>query len=291
MKRRDFLGTLASLPLISMNLNLKDLAKLGSELPPAEKSPLLFVGHGNPMYAIQDNPFSRKWAELGKTLEKPKAILCISAHWLSNGTLVHVKTKPSTIHDFGGFPDELFRVQYPAPGSPEYAREVIQSVHAVTIKEDQEWGLDHGAWSVLRNMYPDAKVPVFQLSIDYGKAPLYHYELGKELAGLRQKGVLILASGNVVHNLGMVSWNDPSKTYDWAIEFDALVKQKVLENDAQALIHYQKNQHLARLAHPTNDHYLPLMYTLGLRDPKDRVEFFNEAIDMGSISMRGILLR
>lgn len=291
MHRRDFLGTLASLPLLSMNLNLKDLAKLGAELPPAEKSPVLFVGHGNPMYAIQDNPFSRKWAELGKTLERPKAILCISAHWLSNGTLVHVKEKPATIHDFGGFPDELFRVQYPAPGSPEYAKEVIHTVHSVKIKEDQDWGLDHGAWSVLRNMYPDANVPVFQMSIDYGKDPLYHYQLGKELATLRQKGVLILASGNVVHNLGMVSWNEPLKRYDWAIEFDNLVKQNVLENNPEPLIYYQKNQHLARLAHPTNDHYLPLMYTLGLRHPNDRVEFFNEAMDMGSISMRGILFR
>lgn len=289
MHRRDFLTALASLPLFSMNMNLRELHKFGSGLESSELMPVLFVGHGNPMYAIQDNPFSRKWAELGKQLSRPQAVLCISAHWLSNGTLVHIGQKPPTIHDFGGFPKELFDVQYPAPGAPEVAREVQETVRSVKIKEDTEWGLDHGTWSVLKHMYPEANVPVFQMSIDYGKSPEYHFQLGKELAALRRKGVLIISSGNIVHNLGLVSWNDPGKKYDWALEFDELVKNQILKDEPDPLIHYQKNKQLASLAHPTNDHYLPLMYTLGLRNRKDKVNFFNESMDMGSISMRGVL--
>jgi len=289
MDRKDFLTALSVLPLSAIAMQLKDLERITETFGGSERMPVVFIGHGNPMNAITDTLYSRSWAELGKKLPQPKAILCISAHWLTNGTAVNVNAQQSTIHDFGGFPDELFKVQYPAPGAPEIARTVIQEVKSVKVQEDKEWGLDHGAWSVLKHLYPKANVPVFQMSIDYGKSPEYHYKLGKELSALRNRGVLILSSGNIVHNLGMVSWNEPNKKFDWAIEFDTLVKEQVLKNDPLPLIQYQKNARLAQLAHPTNDHYLPLMYTLGLRDPKDEVTFLTETIDMGSISMRSIL--
>ncbi len=289
MNRKDFLTALSVLPLSSIAMQLKDLERITETFGGSERMPVLFIGHGNPMNAITDTVYSRSWAELGKKLPAPKAILCISAHWLTNGTAVNVNPQQSTIHDFGGFPDELFKVQYPAPGAPELARAVIKEVKSVKVQEDKEWGLDHGAWSVLKHLYPKANVPVFQMSIDYGKSPEYHYKLGKELSALRNRGVLILSSGNIVHNLGMVSWNEPNKKFDWAVEFDTLVKEQVLKNDPQPLINYQTKARLAQLAHPTNDHYLPLMYTLGLRDPKDEVKFLTETIDMGSISMRSIL--
>ncbi|MCU0360202.1 MAG: 4,5-DOPA dioxygenase extradiol [Bacteroidia bacterium] len=289
MDRKDFLTALGVLPLSAIAMQLKDLERITETLGGSERMPVLFIGHGNPMNAITDTPYGRSWAELGKKLPKPKAILCISAHWLTNGTAVNISAQPKTIHDFGGFPDELFKVHYPAPGSPEVAKQVIQEITSVKVQEDLTWGLDHGAWSILKHIYPQANVPVFQMSIDYGKSPEYHYKLGKELSALRNRGVLILSSGNIVHNLGMVSWNDPNKKFDWAIEFDTLVKEQVLKNDPLPLIHYQKNARLAQLAHPTNDHYLPLMYTLGLRDDKDQVNFLTETIDMGSISMRSIL--
>ncbi len=289
MDRKDFLTALTALPLSAIAMQLKDLDRITEKLGGSERMPILFIGHGNPMNAITDTIYSRSWAELGQKLPPPKAILCLSAHWLTNGTAVSINPKPGTIHDFGGFPDELFKVQYLAPGSPEIARSVINEVKSVKVEEDREWGLDHGAWSILKHLYPKANVPVFQMSIDYGKSPEYHYKLGKELSALRNRGVLILSSGNIVHNLGMVSWNDPNKKFDWAVEFDNLVKEQVLKNDPLPLINYQKNARLAQLAHPTNDHYLPLMYTLGLRDPKDEVKFLTETIDMGSISMRSIL--
>jgi 4,5-DOPA dioxygenase extradiol len=289
MNRKDFLAALSVVPLSAVAMKLNDLERITHSFESTERMPVLFIGHGNPMNAITDTPYGRSWAELGKKLPKPKAILCISAHWLTNGTAVNISAQPKTIHDFGGFPDELFKVQYPASGAPEIARTVIQEVKSVKVQEDKDWGLDHGAWSVLKHLYPKANVPVFQMSIDYGKSPEYHYKLGKELSALRNRGVLILSSGNIVHNLGMVSWNDPNKKFDWAIEFDTLVKEQVLKNDPLPLINYQKNARLAQLAHPSNDHYLPLMYTLGLRDDKDQVNFLTETIDMGSISMRSVL--
>lgn len=289
MDRKSFLKTLSLIPLTGKMMQLNDLVKLSGTFGSSEQMPVLFVGHGNPMNAITDNPYSKTWAEMGKKLPFPKAILCISAHWLTNGTAVTMTDKPKTIHDFGGFPEELFAVQYPAPGAPDYAKMTISEIHSTKIHEDFEWGLDHGAWSVLKNMYPQANVPVFQLSIDYGKAPRYHYDLAKQLASLRSKGVLIVASGNVVHNLGMISWNDKQKQYDWALEFDALVKKSIENNNPEALIDYQKLGRIATMAHPTNDHYLPLMYALGLRSSKDKFEFFNDTFDLASISMRSVV--
>lgn len=266
-------------------MTIKDLANS----KPAEKMPVLFIGHGSPMNAIADNAYSRKWKEIGKELAAPKAILCISAHWLTRGTSVTLSEHPKTIHDFGGFPEELFQQQYRAPGAPEFAKLTIEHVKSITIHEDYEWGLDHGAWSVLKNMYPKADIPVYQMSIDYYKPTEYHYNLGKELSFLREKGVLIVASGNVVHNLGMIQWDEDSKPYDWAIEFDEIVKKSIEQNDVKPLINYTDLGRIATLAHPTNDHYLPLMYALALRTRNDSFRFFNDSIDLSSLSMRSVI--
>ena len=254
-----------------------------------KKMPVLFVGHGNPMYAISDNKYSKVWRELGKKLILPKAVLCVSAHWLTKGTYVTMMDKPKTIHDFYGFPDELFQVEYPADGAKEYGKETIDGVKSAKVEEDYEWGLDHGAWSVLMNMYPEASVPVYQMSVDYRKPAEYHFNLAKELSFLRNKGVLIVASGNVVHNLRMVKWEEGAKPFDWAVEFDEIVKKSIEEDNPKVLVEYEKLGEVARLSHPSNDHYLPLMYTLGLRDKSDGVEFFNDSVDMGSMSMRSVI--
>ncbi len=290
MDRKHFLKTLALLPLAGISMKLNELNNITSGFTGTEKMPVLFIGHGNPMNAITDNVYSKTWKALGEKLTTPKAILCVSAHWLTNGTAVTMVDHPKTIHDFGGFPQELFKVQYPAPGAADYAKMAIESVTSTVVHEDFEWGLDHGAWSVLKNMYPKADIPVFQISIDYAKPPQYHFNLAKELYALRKKGVLIISSGNVVHNLGVISWDGKIKAYDWALEFDGLVKASIESNNPAALIDYQKLGKLASMAHPTNDHYLPLMYTLGLRDKADQVQFFNESMDMGSISMRSVML-
>lgn len=255
----------------------------------SDKMPVLFVGHGNPMYAISDNKYNKVWRELGKKLVLPKAVLCVSAHWLTKGTFVTMMDKPKTIHDFYGFPDELFQVNYPVDGSKQYAQKTIDGVKSAKVNGDYEWGLDHGAWSVLMNMYPEANVPVYQMSIDYTKPAKYHFNLAKELSFLRNKGVLIVASGNVVHNLRMVKWDEGAKPFDWALEFDDIVKKCIEENNPKVLVDYEKLGELARLSHPSNDHYLPLMYTLGLRAKEDSLEFFNDTIDMGSMSMRSVI--
>jgi 4,5-DOPA dioxygenase extradiol len=266
-----------------MNLNT-----LGAQLPPSVRMPVLFIGHGSPMNAITDTTYSRSWSEMGKKLPAPKVILCISAHWLTIGTNVAVSARPKTIHDFRGFPDELFQVQYPATGAPEMAR-LSAAMLQTKVTEDDHWGLDHGAWSILRYMYPAADVPVFQMSIALDKPAAYHFEVGRQLSALREKGVLIVASGNVVHNLDQISWNNPGQNYDWAIEFDELVKNSIEENNPEPLIAFEKLGALAKQAHPSPDHYYPLMYSLGLRRKEDQFTFFNDSFDMGSISMRSVL--
>ncbi|MES2567045.1 MAG: 4,5-DOPA dioxygenase extradiol [Bacteroidota bacterium] len=289
MDRKIFLKTLALLPLAGMSMKLEELNKLTKTFGRTDKMPVLFVGHGNPMNAITDNVYSQTWKSIGEKLSTPKAILCVSAHWLTNGTAVTMVEHPKTIHDFGGFPEELFAVQYPAPGAVDYAKMTIEKVTSTVVHEDFEWGLDHGAWSVLKHMYPKANIPVFQMSIDYSKPPQYHFNLAKELYALRSKGVMIVASGNVVHNLGLISWDGKIKAYDWAMEFDGLVKKSIEDNNSIPLIEYQKLGKIATLAHPTNDHYLPLMYALGLRDDADQFQFFNDTMDMGSLSMRSVI--
>lgn len=287
MERKTFLKYLSILPFSSLAMNLKDFAHIVGQEAPNEKMPLLFIGHGNPMNAITDNIYRKEWELIAKKITQPTAILCISAHWLTKGTYVTMADKPVTIHDFGGFPEELFKQQYPAKGAVDYAKMTIEQVKTTVVHEDFEWGLDHGAWSVLKSMYPLANIPVYQMSIDYTKPAEYHFNLAKELAFLRKKGVLIVGSGNVVHNLGRLSMD--GKTLDWAIEFDTFVKKNISDNTPENLINYTKLGALATMAHPSNDHYLPLIYTLGLRDKTDTLMYFTESFDLGSISMRSVL--
>jgi 4,5-DOPA dioxygenase extradiol len=248
--------------------------------------PALFIGHGSPMNAIEDTEFSRAWAEVARSLPKPKAVLCVSAHWQTAGTRVTAMEQPKTIHDFYGFPAALYEKRYPAAGSPNLARLTQAMMRQSHVELDQEWGLDHGAWAVLCRMFPDADVPVVQLSLDEREGPAFHYDLGRELKELRKKGVLIVGSGNVVHNLREVAWEDIA--YDWALEFDARLKDLILSGDHKAIVDYSKLGHAARLAVPTVEHYLPLLYVLGTQDPTDRVRFFAEKVTLGSMSMRSV---
>jgi len=250
------------------------------------KMPALFIGHGNPMNAIEDNSFSNAWKKTAEQLPKPTAILCISAHWQTKGTFVTAMEKPRTIHDFGGFPKELFDKQYPAPGAVALAKETAKLVHHTQVGLDEEWGLDHGTWSVLAQMYPLADVPVYQLSLDYTQPPAWHYSLARELSVLRNKGVLIVGSGNIVHNLELVNWNGGA--YDWAVEFDQTAMRLINNHDHEALIHYDRLGEAARLSIPTNEHYLPLLYTLALQDKTELHSFFAEETVMGSVSMRSL---
>ncbi|MBK8340089.1 MAG: 4,5-DOPA dioxygenase extradiol [Flavobacteriales bacterium] len=260
--------------------------------PSSDRTPAIFIGHGSPMNAIADNPFTQALTSLGAKLERPAAALVVSAHWLTPGT-TRVSTNPSppTIHDFGGFPEELFQQRYPVPGAPELARLATAAVASVRVHEDHEMGLDHGAWSVLKHIWPNADVPVFQLSINWGRPPSYHYALARELRGLREKGVLILGSGNVVHNLGRLNWQaGAAPVYDWALEFDRFVRDRVAQGDHQALVDYERLGATALAAHPTNDHYLPLLYTLGVAHPGEVVSEIYSGIEMGSVSMRSFSL-
>lgn len=287
MKRADFIKTLGMVAISTPLLGLHDWKKITDDAAPAAKAPVLFIGHGNPMNALKDTAFTQKLAKLGSSLEKPKAILVVSAHWLTRGTWVATTPTPETIHDFGGFPQALFDVQYPAKGAPEFAKETATLLNAkTTVGEDTDWGLDHGAWTVLKHMYPAADVPVFQLSIDYYQTPQYHYDLAKYLSSLRDKGVMILGSGNIVHNLRQVDFANENNKFDWAVEFDETVKKMLTERNHQGLIDYNKLGTAATLSIPTNDHYLPLLYTLALQGEKEEAAHIYEGIEHGSISMR-----
>ena len=250
------------------------------------RMPVLFIGHGSPMNAIEDNAFSRAWERLGKELPRPEAILSVSAHWESYGTKVTTVRMPRTIHDFSGFPKQLYEQSYPAPGSPDLARDVSRLLGDARL--DTEWGLDHGTWVVLKHLFPKADVPVVQLSIDKSKAPREHYELAARLAPLRERGVLVMGSGNVVHNLALAS--DYEDVYDWAVEFDETVKWLVLEGDHEQLIGYEALGEAARLSIPTNEHYLPMLYALGLRGKDEPVQFLTERFAMASVSMRSLVI-
>lgn len=252
--------------------------------------PALFIGHGSPMNGIEDNEFSQQWAAIARDIPVPSAVLVVSAHWFTKGTFITAMDFPETIHDFGGFPQELFDVVYPAPGSPELAAETVNLVKDTIITPDHhDWGLDHGAWTVVRHMYPDATVPVLQLSIDYTKDPRSHYELAKELYQLRRQGVLILGSGNMVHNLRMISWEMINGGgYDWALQMNDTFKRLILENDYQPLMSYQNLGKEAMLAVPTPEHYLPLMYTLGLKQEDEPVAIFNDKAIGGSLTMTSV---
>ena len=253
----------------------------------AQKMPALFVGHCSPMNAIEDNEFSRAWIEAGKALPQPTAILCISAHWETRGTFVTAMERPKTIHDFGGFPRALYEYQYPALGSPALARLTQETAPKVKIGLDQTWGLDHGTWLVLCRMFPDANIPIVQLSLDHFQAPAFHYALGRELRALRNKGVLIVGSGNIVHNLGMAIFDD-DQAYDWAIEFDETIKQLTLAGDHDSIVPYENLGRAARLSIPTNEHYLPLLYILALQDKNEPARFFADRVTFGALSMRSL---
>jgi 4,5-DOPA dioxygenase extradiol len=282
---------------------LRDINKEGNR---TERMPVFFVGHGSPMNAIGDNEFSRSWREIGRTVPEPRAILCISAHWETSGTFVTAMKQPRTIHDFGGFPPELYEVQYPAPGDPELAKIISRntktgnSVNGTTSAEpfndaapatiglDTSWGLDHGSWSVIRHIYPAADVPVLELSLDYSLSPQQHVALAGELSFLRNRGVLIIGSGNIVHNLGMIAWNhaeDPEYGYDWALEANDMFKKLIVSGDTGRLSQYESLGKAAKLAVPSPDHFLPMLYVLGLRTENEPVSFFNDKAVMGSLTM------
>ncbi|MEJ2883966.1 4,5-DOPA dioxygenase extradiol [Pedobacter sp. GR22-6] len=251
--------------------------------------PVLFIGHGSPMNGIEDNEFSTQWAAIAKDIPQPAAVLVVSAHWFTKGTHITAMDFPQTIHDFGGFPQELFDVAYPAPGNPALAAETAQLVHSTVVGLDHDWGLDHGAWTVVRHMYPEANIPVLQLSIDYTKDARYHYGLAGELYQLRKKGVLILGSGNMVHNLRMISWPMMNGGgYDWALQINDKFKELILNNDHRPLMNYQSLGKEAMLAIPTPEHYLPLMYTLGLKQEKEPISLFNDKAIGGSLTMTSV---
>jgi 4,5-DOPA dioxygenase extradiol len=253
------------------------------------RMPTVFFGHGNPMNALHDNDWTRGWAAIGASLPRPCAVLSISAHWYLPGTAVTATTAPRTIHDFGGFPRELFEVQYPAPGDLDLVRRVRELLNPLEVRADLGWGLDHGTWSVLRHVFPDADVPVVQLSIDESQPAAFHYGLGKLLRPLRDEGILLIGSGDVVHNLHAYAWGrHPAEPFDWALRFEEQARALMLQGDHQSLVDYELLGEDAELSVPTPEHYLPLLYVLGASDEGDAVMFPVEGMDGGSISMLSV---
>jgi 4,5-DOPA dioxygenase extradiol len=252
--------------------------------------PAVFFGHGSPMNTLADNRYTQAWAGIASAAPRPTAILAVSAHWLTQGTAVTAMDKPRTIHDFGGFPRELAEFPYPAPGAPSLAERVQKLLAPTPVELDQRWGLDHGTWSVLAHAYPAADVPVVQLSIDGTRPPQYHYDIAKKLSPLRDEGVLIIASGNVVHNLGIMDWRNANGAYDWAVRFNTFVRGHIEKGSHSALIDYTKMGEDARLSVPTVEHYLPLLYILGLQDDKSVVTIPVDGVEHGSISMLSVVV-
>lgn len=291
MKREDFLRTMVLLPLGAAAYKLQAFGQATDSFEPTERMPVLFLGHGNPMNAIADNQFTQGFEGVGKTLPRPRAILCISAHWETRGTYVTAMEHPETIHDFGGFPQALFDVRYPAPGSPQLARETSELVKSVAVKPTDDWGLDHGCWTVAKFLFPEADVPIVEMSIDYTQPASYHYALGKELAALRRKGVLIIGSGNSIHNLRMAAWDKmmtPGYAYEWAETANEKMKNMILEGNHQPLINFDKQGKEFQLAIPTPEHFLPLLYTLGLQEKDEQATIFNDALLAGSLNMLSV---
>jgi 4,5-DOPA dioxygenase extradiol len=250
--------------------------------------PAIFLGHGNPMHAIANNAYTEAWRGIGREVPRPKAILAISAHWFVPGSGVTISTAPRTIHDFGGFPQELYQVQYPAPGDTALAHRVQKLLAPVLVTLDDTWGLDHGTWSVLRHVYPEADIPIVQLSIDETQPAAFHFELGRKLTALREEGILIVGSGNLVHNLRTYAWGRPRDPYDWAVRFETVARDRILAGDVEPLIRYETLGQDAALSIPTPEHYLPLLYVLGTGTPSETVGFPVEGFDGGSISMLSV---
>ncbi len=287
MKRKQFIQLITGVAAMT---SLAAFRKFTETLTLQEGlMPVLFIGHGSPMNGIEDNEFSRRWTQMAKEIPTPKAVVVVSAHWLTRGTKITAMDQPATIHDFGGFPQALFDVQYPAPGSPALAKETAGLIQSVPVELDHDWGLDHGTWTIVRHMYPQANIPVLQLSMDYTKDPQYHYELARELYALRKKGVLIIGSGNMVHNLRMMSWEMINGGgYDWALQINEQFKHLIETGDHAALIQYNKLGREAQMAVPTPEHYLPLLYTLGVKGKSEPVVFFNDKAVAGSLTMTSV---
>ncbi|WP_295220180.1 4,5-DOPA dioxygenase extradiol [uncultured Chryseobacterium sp.] len=272
-------------------MNLNDLQNISDHFTLTPKMPVLFLGHGSPMNAIEENRFVQGFRKMATEIPKPNAILCISAHWFTRGTKVTAMDMPSTIHDFGGFPQALFDVEYSAPGDPALAKETAGLLAPVPVEEDHSWGLDHGAWSVIKHLYPEADIPVIQMSIDYTKPPQYHFDLAKKLNKLREKGILIIGSGNIIHNLRLIDWrniNTPGAGWDWAIEAREKTNHWILDGNFKNIIEYQNQGISLQYAIPTPDHYLPLVYTLGLKTSSDELSLFNDELIGGSLSMTSV---
>jgi len=255
------------------------------------RQPAIFAGHGSPMYAIEPNRYTAAWAKLGNTLKRPDAILVISAHWVTRGVWVTAMTKPKTIHDFGGFPQALFDVQYPAPGSPALADRVQELLNVPVVLEENEWGIDHGAWSVLKYLYPNADIPVVQLSLDGSMSAGEHYQLAKQLRPLRDENILILSSGNVVHNLRTIHWQEDAEPYLWAKDFNSFFISEMSANHHESLIEWERYGDSAHLSIPTSEHYWPALYTLALQHEGERAKVFIDGIEMSSISMLGFSIQ
>lgn len=290
MNRKTFLKSLAILPLTAAAMKLNELNKMTEPLGKTSKMPVLFLGHGSPMNAIEENEFVTGFRNIAKGIPKPNAILCVSAHWETKGTFVTAMQNPPTIHDFGGFPKELFAVQYPAPGNPDLAKETKSLITKTEVGLDEKWGLDHGAWSVIKHLYPNADIPVIQMSIDYSQSPQYHYELAQQIKSLREKGVLIIGSGNIVHNLGKVEWRRLNETfgYDWAIEANDKMKSFILDGNHKELINFRSQGKAFDLAIPTPEHYLPLLYSLALQNKNEEVKLFNDKAVAGALTMTSL---
>jgi 4,5-DOPA dioxygenase extradiol len=252
--------------------------------------PAVFIGHGSPMNTLAHNPYTEAWSRLGREVPRPAAILAVSAHWYIRGTAVTVMQTPRTIHDFGGFPQALFDFQYPAAGSPALAQRVRELLAPLAVRADESWGLDHGTWSVLAHVFPEADIPIVQLSMDATRTASFHYELGKKLAPLRDEGVLVVGSGNVVHNLGVLNWKDDAPAFEWAGRFNDAVRDHVLKRDHQSLLEYEKMGDDAHMAVPTPEHYLPLLYILGLQDKRETAAVAVDGIQNASISMLSVVV-
>ncbi|WP_226876744.1 4,5-DOPA-extradiol-dioxygenase [Microbulbifer hainanensis] len=255
----------------------------------AQTMPTVFIGHGSPLNALEENRYTRGWRQLAESLPRPRAILAISAHWYTRGTLITSGEQQRTIHDFHGFPPALYECNYPAAGSPQLARQIQEQLSPLDVKLSEDWGLDHGTWSILLKMYPEADIPVLQLSIDATRYGEFHYQLGQQLRPLRDQGVLILGSGNVVHNLGLMRWDQATPPYPWAQNFDRWIRDALVRGDHDSLIHFEHAGGDARLSVPTPEHFLPLLYIAGASDSADKVSFPTEGIELGSISMLSAL--
>jgi 4,5-DOPA dioxygenase extradiol len=291
MERKSFIKLLGAIPFLYSMKSLSELVNASTLFTNTERMPVLFLGHGSPMNAIEENEFVAGFRKVAQKLPTPNAILCISAHWFTKGTKVTAMEMPKTIHDFGGFPQALFDVQYPAKGSPQLASETKALLQPTVVELDEKWGLDHGAWSVIKHLYPEANIPVVQMSIDYTQPPAYHFELAKKLQVLRQKGVLIIGSGNIVHNLGLVDFANFHRDdygFDWAIEARATINNYMMDGNYDPLLHYQKLSKAIQLAVPSPDHYLPLIYTLALQQKGEELTLFNDKLLAGSLSMTSV---